>query len=72
MKRISLRNVSDMLSDNQLKRVLGGYNEAGLPGCQNKKKCTRNSDCGTNGFCCDCNASHDKRCVWRFKGTATQ
>ena len=44
MKKISLRSVSDFLSDNQMKRVLGGY-ESGHTACDNASV----SSC--NGYC---------------------
>ena len=45
MKKISLRSVSDFLSDNQMKRVVGGYD----PDLDFPIHCFSNSKC--NGSC---------------------
>jgi len=54
MKKISLKSVSDFLSDNQLKRVVGGYGGGSgkmgcfapdIPECVCGVACTSDSQC---------------------------
>ena len=52
MKKINLRNVSDMLSDKMLKRVLGGYVDTSKPtGCKCNDGQWVHSGCTTDTQC---------------------
>jgi len=57
MKKINLKGISEILSEKELKNVVGGG--SGILGCDKKSKCKVNSDC-PGGWCSNC--SGDLRC----------
>ena len=60
MKKISLRNVSDILSDNELKHLVGGQ-EAPVAECF---RCCTNSGCSVNTQTWACGVIAEMMCTY--------
>lgn len=58
MKKINLKGISEILSEKELKNVMGG---SGTICNSSKKECTSNSDCGRNQYC---TSSGGKKCCF--------
>jgi len=58
MKKISLRGISEILSEKELKNVMGGSY-----GCDGKSGCKNKSDCASNQICIQCYADGTSHCA---------
>lgn len=61
MKKINLRGISEILSEQELKNILGGSGGLSYP-CKNKK-CSGASDCGPYGVCGTCSSTGARHCL---------
>ena len=57
MKKINLKGISEILSEKELKNVMGGTNYcSGKPYCDNNHRCKAGTFCtyfgGSSGSCC--------------------
>ena len=58
MKKINLKGISEILSEKEMKNVMGGSY-----GCDGPSGCKSNKDCKSNQVCTTCYADRTSHCA---------